>query len=141
MRFQLKHALRQIWRQPLVSLAMVLTLGLGIGATTAIFTFVNALLLRPFPFRDPGQLVEIHSIRGGEQGKLSMREVLDIREQVQILDGVAAYMGGNLGYNYSGDSKPDEWRTILTTGNLFQVLGVPLQIGTIWPETVDRQRD
>jgi putative ABC transport system permease protein len=138
---QLKYAVRQIGRQPVASLAILVTLGLGIGATTAIFSFANALLLRPFPFRDAGQLVEIHSLRGGEQGKLSMREVLDIREQVTLLDGVAAYMAGNLGYNYSGDSKPVEWRTILTTGNLFEVLGIPLRIGTVWPATVDRERD
>ena len=75
----LKYGFRRIVRQPLVSLAIVLTLGLGIGAMTAIFSFANALLLRPFPFRDPEQLVEIHSIRGGEQGKLSMREVVETK--------------------------------------------------------------
>jgi len=67
---------RQIRRQPAFAAAVVLTLGLAIGASTAIFSFVNALLIRPFPFRDPDQLVEIHSIRGGQRGKISMLEVL-----------------------------------------------------------------
>src|SRR5205809_498492 len=51
----LRLSLRQIRRQPAFAAAVVLTLGLAIGANTAIFSFVNALLIRPFPFRDPGQ--------------------------------------------------------------------------------------
>jgi putative ABC transport system permease protein len=98
----LRLSFRQIRRQPGLAAAVVLTLGLAIGASTAIFSFVNALLLRPFPFRDPDQLVEITSMRGGQPGKISSREVLDIREQIMILDGIAAHSGGAGGYNYRG---------------------------------------
>ena len=45
--------------------------------------------MHPFPFRDPEQLVEIYSLRGGQPGRLSMRELLDIQEQVRVLDGIA----------------------------------------------------
>jgi putative ABC transport system permease protein len=137
----LRYGLRQIRRQPGLATAVVLTLGLAIGANTTIFSFVNALLIRPFPFRDPDQLVEIHSVRGGQPGKLSMREVLDLKEQIAILDGIAAHTGGAGGYNYSGEGRPEEWRAILTTGNLFEVLGVPLELGAKWPEIVDLKRD
>jgi putative ABC transport system permease protein len=137
----LRLSFRQILRQPGLAAAVVLTLGLAIGASTAIFSFVNALLLRPFPFRDPDQLVEITSVRGGQPGKISSREVLDIREQITILDGIAAHSGGAGGYNYSGEGRPEEWRAILTTGNLFEVLGAPLEIGAKWPDIVDRERD
>jgi putative ABC transport system permease protein len=136
-----RSSLRQIRRRPAFAAAVVATLALPIGANSAIFSFVNALLLRPFPFRDPGQLVEIHSVRGGQQGKLSMREILDIQEQVTVLDGIAAHTGGAGGYNFSGDGKPAEWRAVLTTGDLFEVLGAPLHVGARWPETADRQRD
>lgn len=136
-----RSSLRQIRRQPAFAAAVVATLGLAIGANTAIFSLVNALLLRPFPFHDPDQLVEIHSVRGGQQGKMSMREVLDIREQVSVLDGIAAHTGGAGGYNYSGDGKPAEWKAVLTTGNLFDVLGAPLHVGARWPQSADRQRD
>jgi hypothetical protein len=63
LRRHVRHALRQIRRQPAISFTVVLTLGLAIGANTAIFSFVNALLIRPFPFRDPDRLVEIQSVR------------------------------------------------------------------------------
>lgn len=137
----LRSSLRQIRRQPAFAAAVVVTLGLAIGANTAIFSFVNALLIRPFPFRDPDQLVEIHSVRGGQPGKMSMREVLDIQEQTSVLESIAAHTGGAGGYNYSGDGRPAEWRAVLTTGNLFDVLGAPLHVGARWPETADRQRD
>jgi putative ABC transport system permease protein len=137
----LRLSLRQLWRQPGFAGAVILTLGLAIAANTAIFSFVNALLIRPFPFHDPSQLVQIRSVRGGQLGLLSMREVLDIKERVTVLDGIAAHTTGFGGYNYSGEGRPEEWKTILTTGNLFDVLGAPLQLGEKWPERDDRERD
>ncbi len=137
----LRSALRQLRGHPILGAAVVLTLGLGIGANTAIFSFVNALLIRPFPFRDPDRLVEIHSVRGGQAGKLSMREVLDLRERLAGIESIAAHTGAGGGYNYGGEGRPEEWRAILTTGNLFEVLGVSLAQGHPWPELADRQRD
>ena len=129
---------RQLHRQPILSATVVLTLALAIGANVAIFSFVNALLIRPFPFADPDQLVEIHSVRGGQQGKLSMREVLDIREQIGVISAVAAHSGGAGGYNYSGTGKAEEWRAVLTTGNLFEGVGAPLEIGSACAEAPHR---
>lgn len=137
----LRNAFRQALARPALSAAVVVTLGLAIGANTAIFSFVNALLIRPFPFRDPDRLVEIHSVRGGERGKLAMREVLDIHEQVRAIENVAAHTGVSGGYNFGGEGRPEEWRAILTTGNLFEVLGVPLQRGGAWPIEADKARD
>ncbi|MBL8210517.1 MAG: ABC transporter permease [Bryobacterales bacterium] len=137
----LKHALRQIRRQPALAGAIILTLGLAIGASTAIFSFVNALLLRPFPFKDPDQLVEIQSIRGGQPGKVSMVEILDMQRELSVIESIAAHKGGAGGYNYSGEGRPEEWRAVLTTGNLFEVLGVSLAAGNKWPPQPDRDRD
>jgi putative ABC transport system permease protein len=137
----LRFALRQAVRQPVFTLTILLTLSLAIAANTAIFSFVNALLIRPFPFRDSDQLVQIHSVRSGELGMLSMREILDIREAVSCLEATAAHTSDFGGYNYSGEGKPQEWKAILTTGNLFDVLGVPLQAGNKWPDQSDRERD
>jgi putative ABC transport system permease protein len=138
----LRLSLRQIHRRPGFAAAIILTLGLAIGANTAIFSFVNALLIRPFPFRDPDQLVEIRAVRGGQLSKLSVREILDIQQQSTTLENIALHTGDAGGYNFSGDGgKPEEWKTILTTGNLFEVLGVPLTIGSKWPLPQDLTRD
>jgi putative ABC transport system permease protein len=69
-----------------------------------------------------------------------MREMLDIQEQVSVLHGIARRTAGFGGYNFSGEGKPQEWKTVLITGNLFDVLGVPLAIGNKWPEAADRIR-
>jgi putative ABC transport system permease protein len=95
LRCNLFLSLRQIRRPPGVSTAIILTLALAIGANTAIFSFVNALLIRPFPFRDSDQLVKIESMRGGQPGKLSIREILDIQEQATARrDRGAHQLGG-----------------------------------------------
>ena len=72
-----------------------------------------------------------------------MREVLDLRERVASIESIAAHTGSAGGYNYSGSGggKPEEWRAILTTGNLMDVLGVPLALGGRWPEHSNRERD
>lgn len=143
-RQDLRGALRQMVRNPGLSAAVVITLALAIGANTTIYSFVNVLLIRPFPFHDPERLVEITSVRGDQPGKLSMREIVDIRESVSAIEAVAAHTGGAGGYNFSGGDtgRPQEWRAILTTGNLFDVLGVPLASGSKWPaEPADRLRD
>lgn len=134
-------ALKRLVRQPAFSLTVILTLALAIAAGTTVFSYVNALLLRPFPFQDPERLVEIRAVRGEESGKLSMREVLDLQERIPVIESIAAHTGSAGGYNFSGDSKPMEWKAILTTGNLFDVLGVPLALGNRWVPSADRQRD
>ncbi len=132
---------RRLRRHAGVSATVVCTLGLAIASATTVFSYVNALLLRPFPFRDPEQLVEIRTVSGGESGKLSMREVRDLEERVPIIEAIAAHTGSAGGYNFSGQTKPMEWKAILTTGNLFEVLGVPLALGRRWIPAADRERD
>src|SRR5258705_1347144 len=66
----LRHTVRELWMRPGFTAVVVLTLALGIRANTASFSFVNALLIRPFPFREADQLVEIRSMRGGQPGRL-----------------------------------------------------------------------
>ena len=136
----MKTAIRGLIRQPGLTASVVATLALAIGSATAIFGFVNTLLLRPFPFREPEQLVEIRTVRGGEAGKLSMAEVEDLRREIPTLAAIAAHTGSAGGYNFSGEGRPEEWKAILTTGNLFEVLGTPLTLGGTWPVDMDRNR-
>jgi putative ABC transport system permease protein len=127
-----RNLLRIFTRRPSVSLAIALTLALGIGANATIFSFVNALLLRPLPFPDAERLVRIESIRGGEAGKLMSREWEEFNRADSIFEGVAAWYPSQ--YNLAEGGPPEAVVACMTTGNLFRVLGVRVVEGASWPE-------
>ena len=132
----IRYALRLLVKRPGFTFTVALTLALGIGANTAIFSFVNAILLRPLPFKEPDRLVRIVALRGSEEGRISMIELQDLKREVLLFEDVAAYIPGAQ-YNYDGGGAPEELAVTYCTGNLFNVLGVPLQRGNPWPEAAD----
>ena len=134
-----RFALRMLAKHPGITLVVIVTLGLGIGANTAIFSFVNAVLLRPLPYHEPERLVLIQSERGGEEGRISLRELVDMREQLTSYVDLAAYVP-NAAYNISDHGPPEEASAILASHNLFEVLGVDLLHGELWPEEYDVRR-
>jgi putative ABC transport system permease protein len=136
----LRYGARALIKKPGFTFVVALTLALGIGANAAIFSFVNALLLRPLPYRDADRLVRIASLRGKEEGRLSMLELKDLREQTPIFESVAPYIPGAQ-YNYSGDGPPEEMASVLVSRDLFNTLGVQLLHGGLWPESYDLERN
>jgi putative ABC transport system permease protein len=135
----LTYAARQLRSRPGFAFAGILTMALGIGANTAIFSFVNALLLRPLPFPEPDRLVRIDSVRGQETGKLLPREWEELERDRRTFAGVAAWYPTQ--YNLSAGGKPEVVRACMTTANLFRVLGVRLIHGSSWEEGTHRQRN
>jgi putative ABC transport system permease protein len=135
----IRVALRALWRQKTFAAAATLTLALGIGPNTAIFSAVEALLLRPLPFPDSDRLVRVESMRGGESGSISYREARDMQELQNVFEDVAVYTDQGQ-YNASGDGRPEELVSTITTQNLFRVLGVPPTMGAPWAEQMDRTR-
>jgi putative ABC transport system permease protein len=138
-----RQAVRQFAKAPGFSLAVVLTLAIGIGANTAIFSFVDALLLRPLPYPNPDRLGEVYGFNGSEKTRLSLREVNDLKEQSRSFEGFAAFRDS--AYNYAGDGAGDSgsaehYIITRTTGDLFRVLGVAMEIGNIWPGANDQSR-
>src|SRR5215468_1800500 len=87
-----KYAARTLARSPGFVAVVIITLGVGIGATTAIFSVVRGVLLRPLPFREPDRLVRIfddwHQFH---HASVSVPEVVDYRAQSETLEGLAAY--------------------------------------------------
>lgn len=124
------RAIRAYWRTSQFTLTAVVTMGLGIGANTAVFSFVSALLLRPMPHSDPERLVTIASVRGGERGKLMPREWEELNQDSLTFDGVAAWYPSQ--YNLTEGGAPEVVRACMTTANLFRVLGVGFAQGTSW---------
>jgi putative ABC transport system permease protein len=133
-----RYALRSLRKRPGFTLIVVLTLALGIGANTAIFSFVNALLLKPLPYKDADRLVRVMSERGSEVGKLSMLELYDLKEQSRLCSDFASIR--NTQYNVTGEGPPESLVTSVNSYNLFDLLGVKAQLGAPWPQSHERQR-
>jgi putative ABC transport system permease protein len=134
-----RYAWRMLRARPAFAALIVLTLGVGIGANSAIFSVVHALLLQPFPFKDPDRLVRIATVKGGEEGPLAIPELDDLQALSQVVESVAGYTDQGL-YNASGFGAPEELQATITTHNLFDVLGVAPLVGTTFPVHYDRSR-
>ena len=137
----LKNVTRAFRRRPGVTALVVLTLALGIGANSAIFSVVDAILLRPLPFPEADRLVRIETVRGSERGPASMKEREDLKERAgDLFTGLAAYIPDSE-YTLSGHGAAEKLPAILVTHDFFDVLGVSILHGGVWPEDFDRARN
>jgi predicted permease len=119
--------IRQWWRQarrsPTASLVIVMTLGLAIGASTAIFSLVDAVVLRPLPFAHAPRLLWISALRpDGTLGLFSLPELLDYRAQVRSLDRLVAYATWNA--NLTGRGYAERLQGLRLSADAFEALGV-----------------
>ena len=133
----LRYTFRTLRRDAGFSTFAILIVGLGIGASATIFNVVNALLIRPLPFRDPGSLVWISN--NGNEGDLSGQTVpvgpfLDLRDHNQSLADIAAYYAfyGVGDSKMTGDGEPERLSGVPVSQNLFRLLGVQPQLGRIF---------
>jgi putative ABC transport system permease protein len=137
------HALRIVWQRPGFALAVVLTLALGIGANTTIFSIVNGVLLRPLPYDEPDRLVQIqtHQVRAGERPiGTSAADYLDWRQQARTLERLAIYT--TLDFNLPGEgAEPLPVRVNFATSELFTLLGVPPLVGRAFVHPEERPGD
>jgi putative ABC transport system permease protein len=136
----LRFAARILRKSPVFTAVAVLTLTLGIGATTAIFSVVDAVLLRSLPYRDPQRLVSFFedlSKLGYPRIRVSPPTYLDLKAQTRVFEDVAAV--NETGFNFSrGTSGATQLSGALVTYNLFAVLGAEPLIGTTFLPEEDR---
>ena len=126
----IKYAVRSLSRAPGFAIAVILTLGLGIGANTAIFSVVRGVLLKPLPHEDGSRLVYLRqSVEGpgGEDIAFSVPEINDFREGAPALAGLAEY--SPLTYTLQGEDDALRINVGLVTGNYFQVMGLRTVLG------------
>lgn len=134
-----RQVIRSLVRAPGFALIAVSTLALGTGSAAAVFSLVDAVLWRPAPFAEPERLVQIGTMRGGEGGKISLRELDDLHERLAAAEDIAAYVPGAQ-YSLTEGAAPEKASAILASHNLFAVLGVPLLYGGNFPPSYDRER-
>jgi putative ABC transport system permease protein len=126
----LRYAARSLRRDRAAFAAAVLTLGVGIGATTTMFAVAHAVLLRPLPYPDPGRLVEVtetNPLKGWTGVTAAPANFADWRKSSAAFAGMAAYIGNDV--FLTGEGEPQRLKAFFATGDLFDVLGVPARLG------------
>jgi len=134
-----RHAVRSLMRQPMFAAVAVTTLALSIGVSTAIFSVVEASLLRPLPYPDPERLVAVYSVNRSQEvapSIVSPADYRDWRAQARSLEHLAGYSGGEAIAFASGD-RFEPIVTSRVTWNFFRTLGVQPLLGTGFEESVE----
>jgi putative ABC transport system permease protein len=147
-----RYAIRAVRRQPGFAAVVILTLAVGIGAVTAMFTVVRAVLLRPLPYAEPDRLVEItetNPLKDWTHTVAAPANVADWRARNDVFTDIAAYVGvddrgaSNIQRFVEINGEPQPITGVATTGNLFDVLGVKPLLGRTftWDEGSDPHSD
>lgn len=131
LRQDFRDALRNWRRRPLVVLAAILTIGLGVGVNTAVFSVVNALVFRPLPVRDPSQLVVVATTRGSALGPVSYADLQNYRDDTRdVIRDMSGYSVGFVGM--AADSgTPTRVLATWVTGDYFSMLGIEPAVGRL----------
>jgi putative ABC transport system permease protein len=124
----LRHALRSLARSPGFAIPALITLALGIGANTAMFSAIYGLLSKPLPFEDPGRLVALFETREDQAGAVSLADLLDWRSQSRDFAGMAAYRLRSFGLSTRGEEVA-VIQAGMVTADFFPVLGVRPTLG------------
>ncbi|HET8675202.1 MAG TPA: ABC transporter permease [Blastocatellia bacterium] len=129
----LRYAVRMLAKRPGFTIVAVLTLAIGIGATTAIFSVVNAVLLRPLPYKEPDRLVqfwETNPLKGWTENVVAPANYLDWQSRSESFESMSAYFGsqtrdvGPSNFYLTGDGEPERLKGLGVTGEFFSVLGI-----------------
>jgi predicted permease len=146
----LRYALRQLRKSPVFALTAILTLALGIGANTAIFSLLDQALLRSLPVRDPQQLVILEgtgkawvghsgSYGGDVEAYFSYPMYRDLRDRNQAFQDLIATTRAEIGFTRRGASQVTDAEIV--SGNYFTALGVQPSIGRVFTQSEDNQKD
>ena len=126
----IRYGMRMLLKAPSISIVATIALALGIGANTAIFSVVNAVLLRPLPFANSDQIMnvwETDSVRGTKQGSASYPNFVDWREQNQVFERMSTYH--NSDFIMTGRGESSRVQGAVVNADLFPLLGVAPVIG------------
>lgn len=129
LRDDLRFGLRTIRRAPTFAAVAIATLGLGIGATTAVYGVIDAVLVRSLPFANADQLVRVKPAQAGGRQNLSVADFLAVRSRVSAFSSVATYGILENGLTFTTGDQPERAYGASVSGDFFATLGVPALIG------------
>ena len=136
----IQYAVRVLLKNPGFSAVAIITLALGIGANTAIFSVVNAVVLRPLPYAEPDRLVMLWETMGANDSRSAAPgNFVDWRAQNNTLQELAATFYAN--FNLTSDGEPDRIDGATITSNLMSMLGAPTQLGRTFQPDDDGHQD
>src|SRR2546429_6040554 len=128
----IRYSVRSLLKRPGFTAIAVITLALGIGANTAIFSVVNTLLLRPLPFKEPTRLVQVWEAdfkRGQNTMDVSYPNFADWRDQNQVFEQIAAYSDKT--FNLTDTAEPERIQGEIVSPSLFPLLGIKPVLGRV----------
>ncbi|HVH56714.1 MAG TPA: ABC transporter permease, partial [Vicinamibacterales bacterium] len=134
----LRYAVRSLLASRALSAAAILSLALGIGANTSIFSVASALVLQPLPYSDPDRLVILWNRSPGlgiDEDWFSTAQYFDIKTSTRALEQVALAIGSNV--NLTGDGEPERVGTIRVSSNLLPMIGARAEIGRLFTREED----
>src|SRR3989440_8186580 len=134
----LRFALRQLRKSPGFTIIAVLTLALGIGANSAIFSVVNAVLLRPLPYPQPERLVYLNETATGTDVSIALPDYLDWRRDSTSFQHLALTRLESRNLSGIAGREPERIAVAFVTANFFDVIGLPAQIGRTFREDEDK---
>jgi putative ABC transport system permease protein len=138
----LKYSIRTLGKSPGFTLVAILTLALGIGANTAIFSVVNAVLLRPLPFQNPARLVwSWGNCRLCDRGAVSPADLLVYRAENHSFAHYGAMAVGDSLFNLTGGDKPIQIKGSMVTAGFFDALGIQPRYGRVFNESDEETTD
>ncbi len=136
----LRYGQRMLAKNPGFTAVVLVTLALGIGASTAIFSVVDAVLLRSLPYRDPSHLVMIwETYQKFPKVWAAVPDFIDWQEQNHVFDGVGAYRLEGRGFALTGHGEPEQVQGTFASANLFSLLGVNAIIGCTFAPAEDKR--
>jgi len=136
----LRYGVRSLLKRPGLTAVALITLALGIGVNTAIFSAIDSVMLRPLPFKDPESLVAVweHTTALGiAQNEFAPANYFDLRDQNQVFEDLGAF--GPLSVNLTGEGEPEQLEGQLVTANVFKLLGVQPQLGRTFASDEDQK--
>ena len=131
-----RYGARLLWKNPGFTIIAVLTLALGIGANTALFSVVNGVLLSPLPYQQPERLVALYTSRTTfDRGSISYPNFIDWRRGNRTFSQLAAYRSDD--FNLTGQGEPERLDTEMVSATFFPLLGVRPIVGRLFTEQED----